>query len=190
MPILPIVTYNDDILRGKTEPVDELTDDISSLIEDMFETMYNSDGVGLAAPQIGKKCRLFVADVDPMVEQQDKMPPGAVTMINPEIVQESNEKVEMEEGCLSIPGVNAAVVRPKSVIVQYRDENFESREMEADGWLSRVIQHEIDHLEGTLFLDHLSFFKKKLLSSKLREIEEGEKETDYPLVPKKKIKTS
>lgn len=190
MPILPIVTYDDKILRKKTRPVDTFTDEIVRLIDDMFETMYNSDGVGLAAPQVGEKHRIFVADVDPMVKEENETPPGPVAMINPEIVSESEEEVEMEEGCLSIPGVNAGVVRPERVVVKFRDENFKPQEIEADGWLSRVIQHEFDHLEGVLFLDHISFFKKKLLSSKLREIAEGNKETTYPLVPKQKTQTS
>jgi peptide deformylase len=96
----------------------------------------------------------------------------------------------MEEGCLSIPGVNASIVRPESIVVDYRDKEFNWQQLEVGGWLARVIQHEYDHLEGILFLDHLSFFKKKLLSSKLQEIAEGRKETEYPLVPKKPTPTT
>lgn len=190
MPILPIVTYDDEILREQTQPVEELTDEISVLIDNMFDTMYNSDGVGLAAPQIGKLHRIFVADVDAMVKEEDEPAYGPIAMINPEIVFESDEEVEMEEGCLSIPGVNAGVSRPERIVMTYRDQNFKKQKMEADGWLSRVIQHEFDHLEGVLFLDHLSFFKKKLLSSKLKEIAEGKMHTEYPLVPKKKSPTT
>ncbi len=186
MAILPIVTYDDDVLREKAEPVEELTEDIETLIEDMFETMYNSDGVGLAAPQIGRLLRIFVVDADPMSKEEDNDPLyGPIAMINPEITFRSDDEVDMEEGCLSIPGVNASVTRPESIRVSYRDEEFEKQELEVDGWLARVIQHEKDHLDGILFLDHLSMFKRKLLSGKLKDIAEGRKETAYPLVPKK-----
>lgn len=185
MAILPIVTYDDDILRKEAEPVKEFNDGIKTLIEDMFETMYNSDGVGLAAPQIGKLLRIFVADADPMAKKEDDTLYGPIAMINPRITFESEHEVEMEEGCLSIPGINAVITRPESIKVTFRDENFEQQTLEAGGWLSRVIQHEIDHLDGVIFLDHLSMFKRKLLSGKLKEIAEGRKETEYPLVPKK-----
>jgi peptide deformylase len=183
MAILPIVTYDDDVLTTRAEPVKELNEEISTLIEDMFETMYNSDGVGLAAPQVGRLLRIFVADADAMTEEEEEGY-GPVAMINPEIVFRSEEQVEMEEGCLSIPGVNAPVKRPEAIKVRYRDEEFKQQTLEVDGWLARVIQHEYDHLDGVLFLDHLSMFKRKLLWSKLKEIAEGRKETEYPLVPK------
>lgn len=185
MAILPIVTYDDEILRKKAKPVEELTDEIETLIDSMFETMYNSDGVGLAAPQIGRLLRIFVVDADSMAKEEDDPLYGPVAMINPEITFSSDQEIEMEEGCLSIPGVNASVSRPESIRVAYRDEAFEEQELEVGGWLARVIQHEKDHLEGVLFLDHLSIFKRKLLSGKLKDIAEGNKETDYPLVPKK-----
>lgn len=190
MAILPIVTYDDDILNKKAEPVEALTDEVTVLIDDMFETMYNSDGVGLAAPQIGRLLRIFVVDADPMSEETDLPTHGPIAMINPRIVFTSDEQVEMEEGCLSIPGVNAMISRPEMIRVVYRDEEFEEQTLEVGGWLARVIQHEKDHLEGILFLDHLNMFKRKLLSGKLREIAEGRKETTYPLVPKKKAPTS
>lgn len=190
MAILPIVTYDDDILREKTRPVETLTDEIRQLINDMFETMYNSDGVGLAAPQVGELHRVFVVDTDAMAEEEDEPAYGPIAMINPEITFRADETTEMEEGCLSIPGVNASVKRSKSIVVEYRDKDFNKQQLEVDGWLARVIQHEYDHLEGILFLDHLSFFKRKLLSSKLQEIAEGKKETDYPLVPKKTTPTT
>lgn len=190
MAILPIVTYDDDILKKKAEPVEELTEEVSILIEDMFETMYNSDGVGLAAPQVGRLLRIFVADAGPMAKDEEQPLHGPIAMINPEIVFKSDEEVEMEEGCLSIPGVNASIKRPENIRVSYRDEEFEPETLEVDGWLARVIQHEYDHLDGILFLDHLSMFKRKLLGGKLKEIAEGQKETEYPLVPKKAKPTS
>lgn len=190
MAILPIVTYDDDVLRQKAEPVRENSEELQKLIDDMFETMYNSDGVGLAAPQVGELLRVFVVDAKAMAENEnedeDEAPDfGPITMINPEITFKSDETVEMEEGCLSIPGVNAPVKRPQSVVVQYLDRDFEQQEREVDGWLGRIIQHEKDHLDGILFLDHLSMFKRKLLHSKLKEIAEGRKEIDYPVAPKK-----
>lgn len=190
MAIRPIVTYDDDILHKKAQPVEELTSEISELVEDMFETMYNSDGVGLAAPQIGLLHRIFVIDADGMAEETDDPQYGPLAFINPEIISKDGDDIEMEEGCLSIPGVNAVVTRPQKVTVKYLDEEFNEQQLEAGGWLSRVIQHEYDHLEGTLFLDHLSGFKQKLLYSKLKEIAEGRKETEYPLVPKKPAATT
>ncbi|WP_138431583.1 peptide deformylase [Fodinibius saliphilus] len=184
MSVLPIVTYDDEVLRKEAKPVDENSKEIQELIEDMFDTMYNSDGVGLAAPQIGKLLRIFVADADPMTD--DEGPSfGPIAMINPKITTNSDQEIDMDEGCLSIPGVNATVSRPEKITVSYLDKNFQQQELEVDGWWSRVIQHEADHLDGILFLDHLSLFKRKLLSSKLKEIAKGEKEIDYPIVPKK-----
>lgn len=185
MSVLPIVTYDDDILRQQTKAVEEDSEELQQLIDDMFETMYNSDGVGLAAPQVGKLLRLFVADADPMAEEEGEQLHGPVAMINPKITFEGGQKVDMDEGCLSIPGVNAAVTRFDTIVVTFLDRDFNEQELEVDGWLSRVIQHEIDHLDGILFLDHLSFFQRKLLSSKLKEIAAGEKEITYPVKPKK-----
>lgn len=185
MSVLPIVTYDDEVLRKEAKPVTENTEEIQTLIDDMFETMYNSDGVGLAGPQVGRLLRIFVADADPLTEDEDDAAKhGPIAMINPEIVFEGKDEVDMDEGCLSIPGVNATVRRPDNIVVSYLDRNFNEQEMEADGWLARVIQHEKDHLDGILFLDHLSMFKRKLLSSKLKEIAEGAMEIDYPVVAK------
>jgi len=189
MAIRPIVTFDDDILRKKTDAVERITPQIDHLIEDMFETMYNSDGVGLAAPQVGELHRIFVVDTDRMAEENNRPKHGPIAFINPRITSRFGDEVSMEEGCLSIPGVNAAVTRPEKVKVEYRDEKFKKQELEAGGWLSRVIQHEFDHLEGVLFLDYLSTFKKKILSPKLKEISEGRKETEYPLVSKKPTPT-
>ncbi|MFH5885684.1 peptide deformylase [Halalkalibaculum sp. DA3122] len=190
MAILPIVTYDDDILREEAQPVTEDSEELQALVDDMFETMYNADGVGLAAPQVGKLLRVFVADVDPMIEQDERDIPkyGPLAMINPEIVETSAEELEMEEGCLSIPGVNAAVKRAARIKVRYLDRDFKEQELDLDGWPARVVQHEKDHLDGVLFLEHLSFFKQKLLSAKLNEIAKGQKETEYPLAPKTQLR--
>ncbi|HLR31855.1 MAG TPA: peptide deformylase, partial [Fodinibius sp.] len=158
---------------------------LQELIDDMFDTMHNSEGVGLAAPQVGELKRLFVMDADPMAEEAGEPTYGPMVLINPAIVSKEGEEVEMDEGCLSIPGVNAAVNRPETIGVEYLDCDFKPRSLTAGGWQARVIQHEIDHLDGVLFLDHLSFFKRKLLSSKLQGIASGETEIDYPVVSKK-----
>lgn len=185
MSVLPIVTYDDEVLRKEAKPVKENTEEIQTLIDDMFDTMYNSDGVGLAAPQVGKLLRIFVADADQVAEEEDRPKQGQKVLINPEITFQGDEKVDMEEGCLSIPGVNAMVTRPRKIVVNYLNRDFEEQELEVDGWWARVIQHETDHLDGILFLDHISFFKRKVLSSKLKEIAEGEADINYPVVPKK-----
>lgn len=185
MSVLPIVTYDDEILHQEAEPIEENSEALQQLIDDMFDSMYNSEGVGLAGPQVGELKRLFVIDADPMAEEAGEPKYGPIAMINPEIIEKKGEEVEMDEGCLSIPGINAPVRRPETIVVKYLDRHFEPRQLEVGGWLSRVVQHETDHLDGVLFLDRLSFFKRKLISSKLNEIASGEKETDYPTVPKK-----
>lgn len=186
MPILPIVTYNDPLLRKEAEAVDELNEEVSLLIADMFETMYNSHGVGLAAPQIGKSLQLFVMDADTMTEElDDEEDLGAVVFINPQIVKTEGEWVKMEEGCLSIPDIRDDVSRHNLITVTYRDRDFEQKTQEFSGWASRVIQHEYDHLKGVLFLDHLSSFRRRFHRFALKKIDSGKLETEYPLVPKK-----
>lgn len=186
MAILPIVTYGDPVLRTKTRKVTENSDELQRLLDDMLETMYNAKGVGLAAPQIGEDLCLFVMDADPMYEEEEpekKM--GPQVFINPEIVSSDDEDVEHEEGCLSIPDIREAILRPGKIKVEYLDREFQPRKLEADGWLARVIEHETDHVNGVLFIDHIGSFRRRLLKGKLKEIEEGQIETAYPLVPKK-----
>lgn len=187
MPVLPIVTYDDDVLREDTKTVRKNSDELQQLIDDMFDTMYNADGVGLAAPQIGKSLRIFVADANVYVEEnEDTEPYGPVTMINPKITVKSDETITMDEGCLSIPDVMGPVNRPAAITVRFKDRDFNDQEVAFEGHLARVIQHEIDHLDGVLFIDHLSFFKRKLLATKLSALAEGEKEIAYPVVAKVK----
>jgi peptide deformylase len=183
MPVLPIVTYNDPVLRKKGVPVKEFNDNTRAFIADMFETMYNSEGVGLAAPQVGVSLRVFVLDADNMLDD-DEEKPGPMAFINPEIVEKKGSKIPMDEGCLSIPDVTDKIIRPETVVVKYKDENFEDQEIEASGWLARVIQHEYDHLDGILFIDYLSLFRKRMHKADLKEIEAGERETRYPIKPK------
>lgn len=184
MSILPIVTYNDPVLRKKTKPVENPDEHLKSIIGDLFDTMYNAGGVGLAAPQVGRLIRVFVVDADPMAEETGETRYGPLVFINPEIIEKKGELLKMEEGCLSIPEVRDEVKRPEAVNVKFRDRNFDQQEMEFNGWVSRVIQHEYDHLQGTLFLDHLSAFRRRLHGAKLRKIDSGLLDTEYPLVPK------
>jgi peptide deformylase len=185
MSVLPIVTFDDEVLHKEAAPVTKNTPQLQQLIDDMFDTMYNADGVGLAAPQIGKLLRLFVADADVYAEEDEDEPShGPIVMINPKIKAQSAESITMEEGCLSIPDVMGPVSRAKGIKVVYKDHEFCRQEMQIDSHLARVIQHEKDHLDGVLFLDHLSYFKRKLVASKLSALANGEKEIDYPVVEK------
>ena len=172
MPILPIVTYDDPVLRKKAEEIEEDSPELQTLIDNMLETMYNADGVGLAAPQIGRSLKLFVMDTDAMIEEGE-VPYGPMVFINPLILEKKGNKVPLEEGCLSIPEVNDKVFRPETVVIEFFDRDFNKHRLEAGGWTSRVIQHENDHLEGVLFLDYLSAFKKECIkksSKKLRPV--------------------
>jgi peptide deformylase len=181
MSILPIVTYNDSVLRDKTEPISELTEEVSELIEDMIETMYNSDGVGLAAPQIGKSLKIFVMDGDPVVEDEEEKH-GVMVFINPEIVEKKGKNIPMDEGCLSIPEIREKVFRPETIVIKYRDIDFNEKVEEFSGWIARIIQHENDHLNGILFIDYLSSFRKRMVKSDLEQIDLGNIEVEYPIV--------
>jgi len=184
--VLPILTYNDPILKRKAEPITSFDADLTQLIDSMFETMENAHGVGLAAPQIGKSIRLFVLDADVMLEEDDpqEWAIGPAVFINPEIISTSPVKVALDEGCLSLPDLRESVIRPESLIIRYIDRNFQECELEAGGWLARVIQHEYDHLEGILFFERLGSFRRRLIKSKLDAIAEGRIEADYPLAEK------
>jgi peptide deformylase len=186
--VLPIHLYGHDALRQETTPVDENSEALQALIDNMIETMRNAAGIGLAAPQVGREERLFVVDVTPMAtemeEDDEPVPPQPMVFINPEIVTGSDETTDMEEGCLSIPEVREAVTRPERVRLRYRDRDFEEQTLETGSVLARVVQHEHDHLEGVLFTDYLSSFRKRLLRRSLRQMTNGEIDADYPLVAK------
>lgn len=183
MAVLPIVTYNDSVLREKAAVIERLDDELKTLIDDMFETMYNSDGVGLAAPQIGESICLFVIDGDAMTEEGEE-PFGPTAFINPSIVSKTGKNVPMDEGCLSIPEVRDKVSRPEKIRVKFKDQHFAKREEEVSGWIARIIQHEYDHLEGVLFIDYLSAFRRRMHKKDLEEIESGNREVSYPVVSK------
>ena len=177
MPILPIYTYDHPILRKKLKPVTEISADVVALAMAMHETMQNADGIGLAANQVGRDMQLLVLDVSG-TEGYEGMKP--MTMINPAIVSVSDEEELQEEGCLSLPDLRADVVRPSGIEVVWFDTGMAEHRMEADGLLARVIQHEIDHLRGIYFFDHLAPMRRALMKRKLLEIKRNEVPADYP----------
>ncbi|MFV0391837.1 MAG: peptide deformylase [Paludibacteraceae bacterium] len=179
--ILPIYTYGQPVLRKVTQPIDKDYSNLGELIENMFETMTNAEGVGLAAPQIGFSIRLLVIDLAPFKEDDPELGAFRTVMINPEILEESEEEVEMNEGCLSIPGINESVVRPEFIKVKYLDKDFIEHVEEYDGFRARVIQHEHDHLEGKLFIDKIKPLRRQLLKGKLTNIEKKKTECNYKI---------
>lgn len=177
--IYPIVAYGDAVLKKRAQDIDpnDKNLDLKKLIQDMFETMYAASGVGLAAPQIGLGIRLFVVDAEPMDEEALKGFKKA--FVNPVIYEESGDKWAFQEGCLSIPNIREEVERKAKINIRYYDEDWNLHEESYDGMAARVIQHEYDHIEGVLFIDHLSSFKKTLLKSKLGNISKGNVKVDY-----------
>jgi peptide deformylase len=188
--ILPIVAYGDPTLKKESEELDQNYPDLNELIANMFETMYNAKGVGLAAPQVGINIRMFVVDGSPFaeLEEEEEVDPRAAgienfkkVFINPIIEEESGEKWAFEEGCLSIPKIRENVYRKENVLITYFDENWNFHEETYSGYAARIIQHEYDHLEGILFTDHLTPLKRKLLSKRLSNISNGNVETFYKM---------
>jgi peptide deformylase len=175
--IYPIVAYGDTVLRKKATNITPDYEGLKEIIANMWETMYESNGVGLAAPQIGKSINLFVVDATPMEDPNYKE--FKKVFINAEIVEEFGEKWEYEEGCLSIPNVRDNVKRYSDIVIRYWDENFVEHEEEINGMPARVIQHEYDHIKGVLFVDHLSELRKRLLKNKLINISKGAVDVDY-----------
>jgi peptide deformylase len=186
--ILPIYLYGNEVLKKKAKHVSEVSDNDIRLIQDMFDTMHEASGIGLAANQIGELKRILVVDISDMESGKGTKP---LAIINPEIIDEEGEW-EMEEGCLSIPDIREKVTRSEKITVKYYDVNMKKVELEADGLLARVILHELDHLNGVLFTDHLTSTKKTLLRPKLKKIMKGHVETQYEVViagePKSKSK--
>ncbi|HEY4643361.1 MAG TPA: peptide deformylase [Bacteroidota bacterium] len=187
MSILPIYTYGSGLLRKKSKPVAELSDSVIALIYDMVETMQNAGGIGLAANQVGSLDRLIVVDISEVKEDEGEElrlkndEPKKLVLINPEVVH-SDGSWSLEEGCLSIPQVRGNVTRTENIRVRFRDANFRESELECGGLLSRVILHEIDHLNGILFLDHLGKEELKRHKEQLERIQRGEVEIVYPIV--------
>ena len=182
--ILPIRAIGDPVLKRKARNIEPNEEGLDQLIEDMFETMYNAHGIGLAAPQIGQPLRMFIVDTGVAFEEdeEDAFEDGIKEVfINPEIVEFLGDDKSFEEGCLSIPNIREEVVRPEAVFICYQNRDFETKEAEIGGLLARVFQHEFDHIDGILFTDHLSGLKKRLLKSKLERISKGKVEVPYPM---------
>lgn len=180
--ILPIYIYGTPVLRTETAEVTPDYPKLEKLIEDMFETMYASEGVGLAAPQIGKSIRLFVVDADPLKEYYPETEGFTRIFINPKITYKSEEVEEISEGCLSLPGISEKVARPTTIEVQYLDGNFEPQEERLEGFCARVFQHEYDHIEQTLFTDLIKPMRKQMVKRKLQKLAKGVVDADYPYV--------
>ena len=185
--VLPIIGYGAIVLKTKAKEIPANYSELNKLISDMYETMYDASGVGLAAPQIGKSIRLFVIDTSPFdtddFEQNSGFEVKSVkkTFINPIMIDESGENASFEEGCLSIPNIREHINRKSDITIKYQDENFTHHQGTFSGILARVIQHEYDHLEGTLFTDKISPFKKKLIKGKLNNIMIGKVSVDYKM---------
>ena len=177
--IYPIVMYGDPVLRQKAKDIEPGTD-LSVLIEDMFETMHAANGVGLAAPQIGKSLRLFVVD-GRSIEDEASMESFKKVFVNPQMVEELGSAWEYEEGCLSIPKIREDIKRQSVVTIEYLDENFQHHMRTYQGLTARIILHEYDHIEGKLFIDHITPLKRKLLKGKLTDISKGKVKVDYKM---------
>ena len=179
---LPIYLYGQPVLRNMSEDITPDYPNLSELIADMWQTMYESDGVGLAAPQIGRNIRLQVIDATPIAEEYPECAKLKLVMINAHMQSLSEETCSEPEGCLSLPGINERVVRPESIVVNYMNEQFEPQRLELSGYAARVVQHEYDHLDGKLFVDHISAMRKRLIKKKLQHIADGRVRVDYPVM--------
>jgi peptide deformylase len=183
---LPIVAYGDPILRKKAIPLDREYEGLEKLIADMWETMEKSKGVGLAAPQINKSIRLFVIDSTKMQEEGEESKGLREVFINAEMISELGKEWPYEEGCLSIPGIREDVNRKPKIKIKYLNEYFEQKEQTFDDMTARVIQHEYDHIEGKLFIDHIKPLRKSLLKGRLEKISKGDVDVNYKMkFPKK-----
>ncbi|MBX9891710.1 MAG: peptide deformylase [Chitinophagaceae bacterium] len=188
--ILPIVAYGAEVLRKVGEDITPDYPGLPKLIEDMWETMYASNGVGLAAPQINRNIRLFVVDSAQIFEHQEPEEKGKYAdepgikqvFINAHVVELAGEEWPYNEGCLSIPRIREDIMRPESVTLEYMDENFVQHTQTFHGITARVIQHEYDHIEGMLFIDYLKPLKRKLLHGKLMDIHKGKIKVDYKMI--------
>jgi len=177
--ILPIYTYGQPVLREESEPVANDYPDLKQLVQDMFDTMYKADGIGLAAPQIGRPIRLFVIDADALTKDHPECKGFKRVMVNPEIVEKKDETVTLEEGCLSFPGIHEKVARSAGIKVKYTDENLNPHEEILEGFTARVVQHECDHLKGQVFIDSISPIRKQLNKGKLNNIIKGTAKCAY-----------
>lgn len=185
---LPVYLYGHPVLRKVSEDITPDYPDLKKLLDDMYETMYASEGVGLAAPQIGHNDRIVVIDADPVAESFPECAGRKLTLINPVIEVLEGESVTRGEGCLSLPGLSENVSRVEHIRLRWVDENFTPHEEVMSGFLARIVQHECDHLEGKLYIDHVSLIRKQLIKGKLNNIIEGKIRCDYQVryAPKKR----
>lgn len=177
--IYPIVAYGSPVLKKKAGIIDKDNPDIQDIINNMFETMYNANGVGLAAPQVGMSIRLFIIDATPFADENPELDGVKKVFINAEMLDELGKEWKFNEGCLSIPTIREDVDRKPDIKIRYQDENFVEHEACFSGILARVIQHEYDHIEGILFTDKLSGLRRTLLKGKLQDISKGKVKVDY-----------
>ena len=186
--ILPIVAYGDPVLKKKAKPIDKDYPKLEELISNMWDTMYNAYGVGLAAPQVGVPIRLFVIDAAPFAEDDDLsdsekeyLKKFKRVFINAQIIEESGDEWAFSEGCLSIPEVREDIFRKPEVTIEYQDENFKTKKETFTGLAARVVQHEYDHTEGILFTEKISSLKKRLINGRLKKISSGKIKVDYKM---------
>lgn len=177
--VLPVFLYGQPVLRKEAEEVAKDHQDLQTLIENMYDTMYHAEGVGLAAPQIGQSLRLFVIDADVLKDDYPECENFKRTMINPEILEESEETITLEEGCLSLPGVHEKVARAKEIRIKYLDKELNAKEEVIKGFAARVVQHEYEHLEGHVFIDNISAIRRQLNKGKLSNIIKGTARCSY-----------
>ena len=177
--IYPIFVYGQPVLKKRASDIEKGTD-VKQLVADMYETMYNASGIGLAAPQIGRSIRMFIVDGAPT--EEEGMEDFRKVFINPQIIDEYGDPWVFEEGCLSIPHIRENITRDDTVRIRYFDENWNEHEEEYDGLKARIIQHEYDHLEGVLFTDHLKPLKRRVLKGRLKDISRGKIKTDYAIL--------
>jgi peptide deformylase len=181
--ILPINIYSDDILRLKAKPLKGVDSGIEELVASMFESMHNASGIGLAAPQVGRSIRLLVLDLSCIPKYEHEKP---MVVINPYILSVRGYS-DMEEGCLSVPGIHGDVERPEFITLKYRNEYFEERTGEFSGMFARALQHEIDHLDGTLFVDRMEKRDRRKIHKELEALASGVVNTEYPVVAPKLV---
>lgn len=177
--ILPIYLYGQPVLRKEAEAVPQDYPELKELVNNMFETMYHADGVGLAGPQVGLSLTLLVLDADVLKDDYPECKGFKRAMINPELLETSEETVSLEEGCLSLPGIHEKVARPAKIRVRYKDENWIEHEESVEGFAARVVQHEYEHLTGHVFIDDVSAIRRQLNRGKLNSIIKGTAKCSY-----------
>lgn len=184
--IYPIYVYGHPILRRKSEDIDKNYEGLNEFIENMFETMYRAEGVGLAAPQVGKNIRIFIVDGTAYAEDEPQLEGFKKVFINAHIIEKDGEIIPMNEGCLSIPNIREDVDRESRIRIQYYDQNWEFNDEVMEGFKARIIQHEYDHLDGIMFTDKVSPIRRRLLKGKLVSLSKGKFDADYKtLLPRK-----